>query len=31
MTVDIFALGTMLFEIYSGDIPYHGIDPLDIK
>lgn len=31
MSVDIFALGTMLYEIYSGDIPYHGIDPSDIK
>lgn len=31
ISVDIFALGTMLYEIYSGDIPYHGIDPTDIK
>ena len=31
ISVDIFALGTMLYEIYSGDIPYHGIDPSDIK
>ena len=31
ITVDVFALGTMLYELYSGDIPYHGIDPADIK
>lgn len=31
MSVDIFALGTLLYEFYSGDIPYHGIDPSDIK
>lgn len=31
MSVDIFALGTMLYEVYSGEIPYHGIDPADIK
>lgn len=30
-SVDIFALGTMLYELYSGDIPYHGIDPADIQ
>ena len=30
-TVDIFALGTMLYELYSGEIPYHGIDPADIQ
>lgn len=31
ISVDVFALGTMLYELYSGDIPYHGIDPADIK
>jgi MAP/microtubule affinity-regulating kinase len=31
MSVDIFALGSMLYEIYSGEIPYHGIDPADIR
>lgn len=31
ISVDIFALGTMLYEIYSGEIPYHGIDPADIR
>ncbi len=31
MSVDVFALGTMLYELYTGDIPYHGIDPADIK
>lgn len=31
MSVDIFALGTMLYEIYSGEIPYHGLDPSDIR
>lgn len=30
-TVDIFALGTLLYELYSGEIPYHGLDPSDIK
>jgi serine/threonine protein kinase len=29
--VDIFALGTLLYELYSGEIPYHGLDPSDIK
>lgn len=29
--VDIFALGTLLFEIYSGEIPYNKMDPADIK
>ena len=30
-TVDIFALGTLLYEVYSGEIPYNGLDPADIK
>ena len=30
-SVDIFALGTLLYEIYTGDIPYYGLDPADIK
>lgn len=30
-TVDVFALGTLLYEIYTGEIPYYGLDPSDIK
>jgi len=30
-SVDIFALGTMLYEVYTGIIPYYGLDPVDIK
>lgn len=30
-SVDIFAVGTLLFEIYSGEIPYNGLDPASIK
>lgn len=30
-SVDIFALGTLLYEIYTGEIPYYGYDPADIK
>jgi serine/threonine protein kinase len=30
-TVDIFALGTLLYEVYAGEIPYGGLDPADIK
>ena len=29
--VDVFALGTMLYELYSGEVPYQGIDPADIR
>jgi hypothetical protein len=29
--VDIFALGTLLYELYASEIPYHGLDPSDIK
>lgn len=29
--VDIFALGTMFYEIYSEEVPYQGIDPADIR
>lgn len=29
--MDIFALGTLLYEIYTGDIPYYGLDAADIK
>lgn len=31
ISVDIFALGTLLYEIYASEIPYHGIDPADIR
>jgi hypothetical protein len=27
----VFALGTLLYELYSGEVPYHGLDPADIK
>ena len=30
-TVDIFALGTLIYEVYTGEIPYNGLDPIDIK
>ena len=30
-SVDIFALGTLLYELYAGEIPYHGLEPADIK
>lgn len=30
-SVDIFALGTLLYEIYTKEIPYYGLDPADIK
>ena len=30
-SVDIFALGTLLFEIYSGQIPNNGLDAAMIK
>lgn len=29
--MDIFALGTLLFEVYTGEIPYNKLDPADIK
>ncbi len=29
--MDIFALGTLIYELYSGEIPYNGLDPADIK
>ena len=29
--IDIFALGTLIYEIYARDIPYNGLDPVDIK
>jgi serine/threonine protein kinase len=29
--VDVFALGTLLYELYAGEVPYHGLDPADIK
>ncbi len=30
-SVDVFALGTLLYEIYTNDIPYYGLDASDIK
>lgn len=30
-TVDIFALGTLFYEIYAGEVPFAGLDPTDIK
>jgi hypothetical protein len=30
-SVDIFALGTLIYEVYTGEIPYNGLDPADIK
>lgn len=30
-SVDIFALGTLLYELYASEVPYHGLDPADIK
>jgi serine/threonine protein kinase len=29
--VDIFAFGTLLWEVYAGEVPYDGFDPSDIK
>lgn len=29
--VDIFALATLLYEIYYAEIPFVGMDPSDIK
>ena len=31
LSVDVFALGTLIYEIYTGDIPYYGLDAADIK
>ena len=30
-SVDVFAIGTLIYELYSGEVPYHGLDPADIK
>lgn len=30
-SVDVFALGTLLYELYAGEVPYQGLDPADIK
>lgn len=30
-SVDLFALGTLLYEIYTSDIPYYGLDATDIR
>ena len=29
--MDVFALGTLIYEIYSSEVPYYGLDPCDIK
>lgn len=29
--VDVFALGTLIYELYASEVPYHGLDPQDIK
>ena len=31
LSIDIFALGTLLYELYAGEVPYFGLDPVDIK
>lgn len=30
-SVDIFALGTLFYELYAAEVPYAGLDPGDIK
>ena len=30
-SVDVFALGTLIYELYASEVPYHGLDPQDIK
>ncbi len=27
----MFALGTLIYEIYSGEIPYYGLDAVRVK
>ena len=29
--MDIFALGTLFYELYANEVPYGGLDPGDIK
>lgn len=29
--IDVFALGTLIYELYARQIPYNGLDPSDIK
>ena len=29
--MDIFAFGTLLWEVVSREVPYDGLDPIDIK
>ena len=30
-SVDIFALGTLFYELYANEVPYAGLDPGEIK
>jgi hypothetical protein len=29
--VDVFAFGTLMWEVMSREVPYDGLDPIDIK
>jgi len=28
--VDLFAFGTLLWELFAREVPYEGLDPIDI-